>query len=381
MAEDGAARTMNLSTLFTQWHVVTQDRMFAHLSAVWRTDVPRVMIDAGCHAGHGPHKNVSDALLWLDRFHHQGSEVLALDAFEDFALDLQYRFDHHPVYASYTGVRKRAIAVALAPRAGTANMRGMARMHITCCADRWCNHRAFERRGSDHLCKLTRMRLGILPSDGRDRQTRYPPNTTSALLNDVRAARYDVPARRLDELWASLLRRRHIDLLKIDVDASWRTFGFEEILARRAVSVVVFEVDGAWRRPVANRRPGDLDMLLGLAHRHGYGGFVKVPCRARSRAAGSMETGGYARATRLLRLTNVSAPFVPTGFYAPTGRLIQDFVLMLEAPPRGGGDGEAAALARRMEDDCRPAAEEKARRRKVPSPRTRRPPRAVRHAT
>ena len=189
-----------LSSLFTDWHVVTQDRMFAHLSSLWREDVPRVMIDAGCHAGHGRHKNVSDALLWLDKFHSDRSEVLAIDAFEDFALDLQRRFDHHPRYSSYTKVRKRAIAVALAPHSGKlVNLRGMARTHITCCADKWCNHERLERLGSDHLCKGTRMRLGIVPSDGRDLRTRYPANLTSRIPNGA-DAKYEVPTQRLDDV-------------------------------------------------------------------------------------------------------------------------------------------------------------------------------------
>ena len=72
-----------------RWHVTTQELLFIHLRQVWPDDRPRVMVDLGSHAGHGVGRNLSDALLWLEHFHAEGSLVLAVDAFEDYALDLQ----------------------------------------------------------------------------------------------------------------------------------------------------------------------------------------------------------------------------------------------------------------------------------------------------
>jgi len=338
---------------FTQWHVVTQDRMFTHLKSLWREDVPRVMIDAGCHAGHGRHKNVSDALLWLDSFHYPGSEVLAIDAFEDFALDLQYRFDHHPQYASYTRVKKRAIALALYPLTGIMkDFTKMARMHITCCADKWCNHKSLERRYSDHLCKMTRMRLGIIPSDGRDKYTNHPNNLSLQILNGQKNTRYNVETRSLDDIWKSLLSNKHVDFLKIDIDSPWHSFGFNKLLKKGAVSVVVFEVDREWRRPTKHKL-GDLDELISLAHNQSYHTFVKVPCKARNKLTGSMESGQYMRATRLILIANVSKPFTPTHFWASNNNNIQDFVLIKDTLMKSGTVDNLKSLADRMETDCK----------------------------
>ena len=95
--------------IFKRWHVTSQDRLIAHLVAAgWDTAQPRVMVDLGCHAGHGRHKNVSDALLWLQHFHAPGGLVLGVDAFEDFSQDLQYRLDHVEPYRSMA-VEKRTL--------------------------------------------------------------------------------------------------------------------------------------------------------------------------------------------------------------------------------------------------------------------------------
>ena len=81
------ARRVNhtqLPPLPNRWHVTTQQRLFAHLREAWpRDDVPRVMVDLGCQAGHGESHNVSDALLWLQRFHSDGSLVYGVDAIEE----------------------------------------------------------------------------------------------------------------------------------------------------------------------------------------------------------------------------------------------------------------------------------------------------------
>ena len=46
-----------------RWHVTSQDRLIYHLRQVWPERAPRTMLDIGCHAGHGPHANLSDALV------------------------------------------------------------------------------------------------------------------------------------------------------------------------------------------------------------------------------------------------------------------------------------------------------------------------------
>ena len=79
--------------ILKRWHLETQEKLIRHLRRLWDDDRPRVMVDLGCHAGHGRHRNVSDALLWLRSFNHSGGVVMGVDVFEDFALDLQHRFD------------------------------------------------------------------------------------------------------------------------------------------------------------------------------------------------------------------------------------------------------------------------------------------------
>ena len=49
--------------LFSRWHLTTQEQLFTHLTRVWATDTPRVMLDLGCHAGHGSSVNISDGLI------------------------------------------------------------------------------------------------------------------------------------------------------------------------------------------------------------------------------------------------------------------------------------------------------------------------------
>ena len=106
------SRTMRFQPLpvFKRWHVTSQDRLFRLLVAAgWDAAQPRVMVELGCHAGHGRHKNMSDALLWLQHFHAPCGLVLGVDAFEDFSQDLQYRFDHVEPYRSIMAVEKRTL--------------------------------------------------------------------------------------------------------------------------------------------------------------------------------------------------------------------------------------------------------------------------------
>lgn len=78
-----------------RWHLTTQERLFGQLRSFWPDDAPRVMVDLGCHAGHGPDYNTSDALIFLDFWNAAGTTVMGVDAFEDFAQDLQHRLAQH----------------------------------------------------------------------------------------------------------------------------------------------------------------------------------------------------------------------------------------------------------------------------------------------
>ena len=74
-----------------RWHLTTQERLYGQLRSFWPDDVPRVMVDLGCHAGHSTYRNTSDALIFLDFWNAPGTKVVGVDAFEDFAQDLQHR--------------------------------------------------------------------------------------------------------------------------------------------------------------------------------------------------------------------------------------------------------------------------------------------------
>lgn len=64
-----------VASLLSRWHVTTQELLIRHLREIWADAQPRIMIDLGAHAGHGLHLNVSDALVWLDYFHHAGTRL------------------------------------------------------------------------------------------------------------------------------------------------------------------------------------------------------------------------------------------------------------------------------------------------------------------
>ena len=155
---------------FASWHVAEQTRLIAHLKHFWGgyAAVPRTMVDLGCHAGHGKHKNISDALLWLEEFPGPGM-VVGVDAFEDFAFDLQYRFDRVEPYAS-SPATKRTFALGIGPVDNTVgDMTGLARQHIMCCSNTgWCQdmHTQLEARGSDHCASSCACGSGSLCPTG-----------------------------------------------------------------------------------------------------------------------------------------------------------------------------------------------------------------------
>ena len=100
LAGNARARLHRTFEHVAKWHITTQDQLFAHLRVAWPDpSAPRVMVDLGCHAGHGVAKNMSDALLWLHHFNASGSAVLGVDAHEEFALDLQHRLHAPPFHA------------------------------------------------------------------------------------------------------------------------------------------------------------------------------------------------------------------------------------------------------------------------------------------
>ena len=237
----------------TRWHVASQDRLLAHLREIWGDTRPRIMVDLGSHASHGHFSNISDALLMLDSFGHiPGSVVVAVDAFEDFAIDLQRRFDAHKIYSAMAATKLSLCRFLSREDGRRERFSTSARMHSSCCADVWCNYARIEReRQADHLCRVTRMRLGILPME--EWLHRYPSshslNTLRALANpNVSLPVYRVESLRLETLWrAAPLSGRRIDLLKVDIDTTWRALGgLETLLAERKLGVMVMEVDGSW---------------------------------------------------------------------------------------------------------------------------------------
>lgn len=223
-----------------------------------------------------------------------GSAVLALDAFEDFALDLQHRFQLPP-YGAMTSVSKRSVHAAVAWRkrlrpCGSARWRAG---EVPSCqtmpwlgkavATAWgCTREGSlrpddfaaldARNQSDHYCRITRQRAGVSPS-----ALPLPPAKLGyprpRAANSSSSSSYDVPVTRVAWLWQHLLARRRIDFLKIDVDRSW-VFMRAELLPlaeARAFTAMALEMDD---RPGAD----SIDDAVTLFERHGYGTLLKVPC-------------------------------------------------------------------------------------------------------
>ena len=122
------------------------------------------MLDLGCHAGHGPHINESDATRWLLRFHHPGSIVVGVDAVEDYALDIHHRMNNIEPFRSMTGVRKLGLPLAISNEENQAwDARGAVSTAVNCCFGFFCGTKwdALEAKGViDHLCRIPRQRVG-----------------------------------------------------------------------------------------------------------------------------------------------------------------------------------------------------------------------------
>ena len=154
---------------FSRWHLTSQDVLFSHLHSLWGNEEARTMLDLGCHAGAGPYLNLSDALLWMKWFNHSGGTVVGVDAFEDYALDLQQRFDH---VSPYSGVplRKVALHAAMSSRDNElVDATHLSRVAITCCASAgWCRvlGRLDRKNYPNHYCRITRQRVAAAcPAD------------------------------------------------------------------------------------------------------------------------------------------------------------------------------------------------------------------------
>lgn len=353
------------------WHVVSQERMYAHLHDLWGGDSSRVMVDLGSHAGHGQHKNVSDALLWLDYFHAPGSLVAGVDVKEDWAADLHYRFHHVAPYALMREVEKLSFTRLLSSTDDRQrDVTGMALQQLTCCMDKWCNHAALEKRGSDHICRITRMRMQVTKEE-RDipdiRVHGWQWEHSADLMHQIerreRGARYYVKTERADTLWRRELSGRRIDYIKIDVDTNWRAIGLEGLLRGRGFKLLTVEVDQSWGREIHPWPFTEVDRFIWIARSAGYDAFMKIPCRARSNSHGSIELGGGKhRAAWLLPLANESF-FVPTGYAARRQPDIQDLLLidrdLLQDPKACQTScnrteyGSLRLLAERMASDCK----------------------------
>lgn len=359
---------INLPQL-TRWHVASQDRLFHHLRTIWGNGVPRTMVDLGCHASHGVHSNISDALLWLNEFNATGGLVLAVDIYEDFALDVKRRMERVPPYDQIRSVQKLAMTAAISHvDADSVNEAGHARSATLSCAAPSQQQR--DQRGLDHMCRMTRMRLGLIPP--APWLAAYPSSYDHQLLRSfvetpnhpgaTHRLRYPVRRVRLDTLWRRELRRRAVDFLKVDIDSSWTALGFESMLRERAFRVMTIEVDKSWGELLPNWRVSRLDQLAWLARANGYDVFLKVACIARP-GAGSVEAGRWYKGRGRHRgrwvpgkdvwaayawpLANRS-DFVPSGYHARRAHGVQDAMLIDRAA------AELRVLPALMQSDCEP---------------------------
>ena len=266
----------------TRWHVTTQELLFRHLRAIWDDDRPRTMLDLGGSAGHGFYINISDAMLWTAQFNHSGSQVVALDAFNDYALDIQQRFEVLKSRMPNVSLVSLHGAIGRGSRdSSLANLDTIgAFTHFYCSrTERKDRITIMEARGiTDHSCRITRQRARLsasrlpLPSSPYSFATLPPARETSGA---ARGAEYHVPMVEVPRLWRETLGGRHIDLLKVDIDLGFGQFSSHllPLVQARAFSVMVMETDDmdspAWLR---------IEELSCMLWEHDYALFLKVPC-------------------------------------------------------------------------------------------------------
>ena len=337
------------------WHLTTQERLFRDLRSIWPNDRPRNMVDLGCHAGADRTHNMSDALIWLDYFNHSGT-VLAVDIFEDFALDLAHRMNDLQPYASMSGVDRRGVALAI----GTVDdlvqdFYSVVEQHIHCCAGLqtvkpvlgWCAGKfaRFERLGfTDHMCRITRQRLGLSPSSLPLPASSFDAelfNSTVRGRHQRSALPYNLRTMRTDTLWRRELGAKRIDFLKIDVDMPWTWIGLEGLIAQRGFRVMSIEIDGTWTARGKHKAwaISVSDQLAWASRFHGYASFIKVPCHAqRNRDPSNLRDGKRLRepgkAAWYFPLASPSTPFSPSGATQVTMHDVQD-MLVVDAREEG----------------------------------------------
>ena len=362
---------------FRRWHVETQERLFGQLRQLWDDIQPRVMVDLGCHAGHTTHKNFSDAHFWLQHFNHTGGAVLGIDIFQDFVDHFEESF-LRPPYSKLAGVTKRGATYAISASGDgltTTNAWKIAAQWLGCCgvtgeqpAD-WCSWVA-HMRSRDHLCSITRSRLGLegvrttgASQRGTWRSTQHgahgspyhasrgPTAAAQARVADakfyhrwrhlvstmgptvgrldpleMKGASYDVRTIRADAIWSTWTKRhridlqqRRIDFLKIDVDTDWKGLGLEGLFEQRAFRVLQIEVDDNWGEILRPWNVSSLDQLVWFARQHEYAAFIKVPCVARASLRWPERNGGWSLARAM------DEPDFVTAWLHPLGRLDRPF--------------------------------------------------------
>ena len=74
----------------------------------------------------------------------------------------------------------------------------------------WCGDKygKLDREGIDHLCRRTRMRLGLLPPDDQLLDGVAPD--LLGFVSSREKMQYHVRARRFDSFWKQELRSRHV---------------------------------------------------------------------------------------------------------------------------------------------------------------------------
>jgi len=286
-----SAANCTVGSVLSRWHVTTQELLFVHLRSVWADDRPRVFMDLGSQAGHGLYRNMSDALLWLNYFNASGSLVIGVDAFEDYALDLQHRFDAVAPFSEMRGVSKlslhAAVAAGKAEGAYTAAAavvdlgESAAYTNFLCTRTDWMDDfNSFDRNGaSDHICRITRQRGGVSASW-------LPLLPGSYAFSTDPTQSYPVRALPIDRIWREHAGGRFIDAMKIDVDRSFADLAPEllPLLAAGAIGVLVMEID----RNTGGRSWRVVEQINCLLWQNGYALFLKVPCAAADgRDAGS----------------------------------------------------------------------------------------------
>jgi hypothetical protein len=270
-----------------------KESLFQRLLVLWGSAQPRVIVDLGSHPAFGDIQQFNDATIFAEYFHAPGGRVLAVDAMPEFAEDVRRRMVDEPPLAGYAGMTYHSLAAwvgnydaydppAALPRGPNITFR-VARQLGYCLAghsfDHTVNYCALERAGRAlHMCRVVRERLGVL----------CPPGSVGPqpALSAPPPKRATVPFRSIDSLWKRELGGAHIDVLKVDIEASWPLHygaGAAALVAARAVSVLIVEIDQQWRERAdgsAVTIGGAVAEFVAQMEAAGYATYLKVPCSA-----------------------------------------------------------------------------------------------------